>query len=78
MMWQAATIVDTVELTSRTRTLMLDVAGWTRHRAGQHVDVRLTADDGYQAARSYSLASAPGAPPQITVDRLPDERGERT
>jgi ferredoxin-NADP reductase len=71
-MWQAATIVDTVTLTSRTRTLTLDVPGWTRHRAGQHVDVRLTAEDGYQAARSYSLASAPGAPPQITVDRLPD------
>jgi ferredoxin-NADP reductase len=71
-MWQAATIVDTVTLTSRTRTLTLEVPGWTRHLAGQHVDVRLTAEDGYQAARSYSLASAPGAPPQITVDRLPD------
>jgi ferredoxin-NADP reductase len=70
-MWQAATIVDTVKLTSRTRTLTLEVPGWTRHRAGQHVDVRLTAEDGYQAARSYSLASAPDAPPQITVDRLP-------
>jgi ferredoxin-NADP reductase len=71
-MWQPATIVDTIDLTSRTRTLTLDVPGWNTHRAGQHVDVRLTAEDGYQAARSYSLASAPGGPPQITVDRLPD------
>lgn len=71
-MWQGATVVDSVEQTHRTRTLTLDVPGWTSHRAGQHVDVRLTAEDGYQAARSYSLASPPGQPPQITVDRLPD------
>jgi ferredoxin-NADP reductase len=71
-MWQAATIVETLKLTPRTRMLTLDVPGWTPHRAGQHIDVRLTAEDGYQAARSYSLASVPGGPPQITVDRLPD------
>jgi ferredoxin-NADP reductase len=71
-MWQTATIVDTLQRTPRTRTLTLEVPGWTRHQAGQHVDVRLTAEDGYQAARSYSLAGAPGGPPQITVDRLPD------
>jgi ferredoxin-NADP reductase len=70
-MWQTATIVDTLQQTPRTRTLTLEVPGWTSHRAGQHVDVRLTAEDGYQAARSYSLAGAPGGPPQITVDRLP-------
>ncbi len=54
------------------RTLELDVPGWAGHRAGQHLDVRLTAEDGYQAERSYSLASAPGEPPAITVERLED------
>jgi len=58
--------------TPRVRTLVLDVPGWRDHRAGQHVDVRLTAEDGYQAERSYSLASAPGEPPAITVERLDD------
>jgi len=48
------------------------VAGWPGHRAGQHVDVRLTADDGYQAERAYSIASAPGEPLAITVERLDD------
>ena len=58
---------------ARARTLALDVAGWPGHRAGQHVDVRLTAEDGYQAQRSYSLASPPGAPAlEITVERLED------
>ena len=54
------------------RTLELDVPGWTDHRAGQHLDVRLTAEDGYQAQRSYSIASAPGEPPAITIERLED------
>jgi ferredoxin-NADP reductase len=54
----------------RARTLTLDVDGWPGHRAGQHVDVRLTAADGYQAQRSYSIASPPGAPLEITVERL--------
>jgi ferredoxin-NADP reductase len=54
------------------RTLDLDVPGWPGHRAGQHLDVRLTAEDGYQAERSYSIASAPGRPPAITVERLDD------
>ena len=58
--------------TSRVRTLVLDSPEWAGHRAGQHVDVRLTAEDGYQAERSYSLASAPGEPPSITVERLDD------
>ena len=61
------------EETARARTLVLDVDGWPGHRAGQHLDVRLTAEDGYQAQRSYSLASAPGAPAlEITVERLED------
>lgn len=50
-------------------TLVLDVPEWPGHRAGQHLDVRLTAPDGYQATRSYSLASAPGEAPAITVER---------
>ncbi len=58
--------------TPHVRTLVLDVPGWKDHRAGQHVDVRLTAEDGYQAERSYSIASAPGEPPAITVERLED------
>jgi ferredoxin-NADP reductase len=61
-----------VRETPRVRTLVLDVADWPGHRAGQHLDVRLTAEDGYQASRSYSIASAPGEPPAITVERLPD------
>jgi ferredoxin-NADP reductase len=58
--------------TPRVRTLVLDVPGWNVHRPGQHVDVRLTAEDGYQAERSYSIASAPSEPPAITVERLDD------
>ena len=54
------------------RTLELDAPGWTDHRAGQHLDVRLTAEDGYQAERSYSIASAPGEGVAITVERLDD------
>ena len=45
--------------TPRARTIALDVDGWSGHRAGQHLDVRLTAEDGYQAERTYSIASAP-------------------
>ena len=58
--------------TPRVRTLELDVPGWPGHRAGQHLDVRLTAEDGYQAQRSYSIASAPGEPLALTVERLDD------
>ena len=54
------------------RTLVLDIDGWDGHRAGQHVDVRLTAEDGYRAERAYSIATAPGEPPAITVERLDD------
>lgn len=56
-----------------TRTLVLDVPGWPGHRAGQHVDVRLTAEDGYQAERSYSIASAPeDSHMALTVERIDD------
>jgi ferredoxin-NADP reductase len=54
------------------RTLELAVPDWPGHRAGQHVDIRLTAEDGYQASRSYSIASAPGEPLAISVERLPE------
>ena len=51
---------------------MLDADGWPGHRPGQHLDVRLTAEGGYQAERSYSIASPPGQPLEITVERLDD------
>ena len=70
--WVAAQIADTIPETPSARSLVLDVPGWDGHVAGQHVDVRLTAPDGYQAARSYSLSSAPNEPPQITVERVDD------
>jgi ferredoxin-NADP reductase len=71
--WLAATVAADVRETARVRTLVLDVPGWPGHRAGQHVDVRLTAEDGYQAQRSYSIASAPGeAELRLTVERLDD------
>jgi ferredoxin-NADP reductase len=66
-------VIDIVAETPRTRTLLLDVPGWPGHRAGQHVDVRLTAEDGYQAERSYSIASPPEEPRlSLTVERLTD------
>jgi ferredoxin-NADP reductase len=64
-------VAEAVE-TPRARTLVLDVAGWPGHRAGQHVDVRLTAEDGYRAERAYSIASAPGEPLAITVELVDD------
>jgi ferredoxin-NADP reductase len=71
--WQVAEVVDVVAETPRVRTIRFDVAGWRGHRAGQHVDVRLTAEDGYQAQRSYSIASAPDASRvELTVERLED------
>ncbi|MET9275938.1 ferredoxin reductase [Kribbella sp. NPDC003557] len=71
--WQTATVVDTIYATPRAKTITLDVPGWTGHRAGQHVDLRLTAPDGYQAQRSYSIASAPeDTQLMLTVERLDD------
>jgi ferredoxin-NADP reductase len=72
--WLAAEVAGATCETPRVRTLELDVDGWPGHRAGQHVDVRLTAEDGYQAERSYSIASAPGEPLALTIERL--ENGE--
>jgi ferredoxin-NADP reductase len=69
--WRSAEIREVVRETPSASTLVLDVAGWPGHRAGQHVDVRLTAEDGYRAQRSYSVSSAPeDGSPAITVERL--------
>ncbi|MCK9914823.1 ferredoxin reductase [Microbacteriaceae bacterium K1510] len=70
--WMTATARAIVDETPRVRSLVLDVPDWPGHQAGQHVDVRLTADDGYQAQRSYSIASAPGADLMLTIERLDD------
>lgn len=72
--WQIGEVVRLVDETPRVRSLVLSMTGWAGHLAGQHVDVRLTADDGYQAQRSYSIASPPGTDERlaITVERLED------
>ena len=72
--WQIATVAAIRDETPRVRTFSLLVPGWQGHRAGQHVDIRLTADDGYQAQRSYSIASAPTDQQvvDITVERVND------
>ena len=71
--WRIATVIDVLPETSRTRTVLLDVPDWPGHHAGQHVDVRLTAEDGYQTQRSYSIASPPEeARLRLTVERLND------
>jgi ferredoxin-NADP reductase len=71
--WRMARVVETRAETPRARTLVLDVPGWPGHRAGQHVDVRLTAEDGYQTQRSYSIASPPEeAQVTLTVERIAD------
>jgi ferredoxin-NADP reductase len=71
--WMTATVRQAIDETPRVKSLVLDVPGWLGHRAGQHVDVRLTAEDGYQAQRSYSIASAPeGAGVTLTVERIDD------
>jgi ferredoxin-NADP reductase len=71
--WQLGRVADIVDETPRCRSLLLDVPGWMGHRAGQHVDVRLTAEDGYQVQRSYSLASPPEQRQiTLTIERLSD------
>jgi ferredoxin-NADP reductase len=71
LQWMTATIRELIDETPRVRSLKLDVPGWLGHRAGQHVDVRLTAEDGYQAQRSYSIASEPEASAvTLTVERI--------
>jgi len=71
--WQLAEVVGVLTETPRVKTIAFDVADWAGHRAGQHVDVRLTAEDGYQAERCYSIASAPnGTRLDLTVVRIAD------
>jgi len=72
--WQLGEVVATQPETARTKSITLTVPNWREHRAGQHVDVRLTAEDGYQAERSYSIASPPEQAPRVTltVERLDD------
>jgi ferredoxin-NADP reductase len=71
--WKLGTVVEIRQETPKVKSLILDVPDWTTHLAGQHVDVRLTAEDGYQAQRNYSIAS----PPEdkylmLTVERIED------
>jgi ferredoxin-NADP reductase len=71
--WLVASVAETVPETARAVTLRLDVPDWPGHRPGQHVDVRLTAEDGYSAQRSYSIASPAGAGRlELTVERIDD------
>jgi len=73
-MWRVGTVVALHDETPTARTITLEVSDWPGHVAGQHVDVRLTASDGYSAVRSYSIASAPSFQRrvEITVERLPN------
>jgi len=72
--WQIATVSEIIPETADVKTFRLALPAWTRHRPGQHYDVRLTAPDGYQAQRSYSIASAPEREGEIelTVERIED------
>jgi ferredoxin-NADP reductase len=67
--WMPAEVTAVIDETPRVRSLVLNVPGWSGHRPGQHVDIRLTSDDGYQAQRSYSIATpADGGHITITVE----------
>ena len=72
--WHLATVTALHAETPRVKTISLNVPGWTGHRAGQHVDIRLTAQDEYQAERSYSIASPPTEQQviELTVERVTD------
>jgi hypothetical protein len=71
--WHVATVRDARAESPTVRTLVLDVPAWPGHRAGHHVDVRLTAEDGYQASRSYSIASAPEHDAvELTIEHFED------
>ncbi len=71
MIWRVAKVARVLGETARVRSLVLDCPDWPGHLAGQHVDIRLTAEDGYQAQRSYSIASAPeDSQLMLTVERL--------
>jgi ferredoxin-NADP reductase len=76
--WRVGTVAAVRDETATARSIVIDIPGWPGHLAGQHVDVRLTAEDGYSAERSYSIASAPpngqarSQTVELTVQRLPD------
>jgi ferredoxin-NADP reductase len=72
--WQLREVVAIRPETACTKSITLDLPGWMGHQAGQHVDLRLTAEDGYQAERSYSIASPPEEQPRVTltVERIDD------
>jgi ferredoxin-NADP reductase len=70
--WRAAQVLEVRHESASARTLVLDVPDWPGHLPGQHVDVRLMAEDGYSAQRSYSIASAPDGALELTVERLAD------
>jgi ferredoxin-NADP reductase len=72
--WRAATVIAARQETPTARTLVLDIPGWPGHLPGQHLDIRLTAEDGYAAQRSYSIASAwtGQGPVELTIQRLDD------
>jgi ferredoxin-NADP reductase len=72
-MWRIGTVVALHDETATARTIALEVKDWPNHVAGQHVDVRLTASDGYSAVRSYSIASASNSEGRVelTIERLP-------
>jgi ferredoxin-NADP reductase len=74
LIWQFGEVVTTRPETARTKSITLALPNWMGHQAGQHVDVRLTAEDGYQAERSYSIASPPEEAPRVTltVERIDD------
>jgi ferredoxin-NADP reductase len=71
--WRVVSIAEIRSETPQAKTLVMDVPGWPGHAAGQHVDIRLTAEDGYQAQRSYSIASPPDASAlELTIERIGD------
>jgi ferredoxin-NADP reductase len=73
IVWRLATVRETIEETPSARSIVFEVPDWPGHLAGQHVDLRLTAEDGYQTERSYSIASAPEDPTLVlTVERIDD------
>ena len=73
-MWRVGAVIALHDETATARTITLEISDWPDHVAGQHVDVRLTASDGYSAVRSYSIASAPNSEGRVelTVERLPN------
>src|SRR5688500_18205215 len=72
--WQIASVQEIRPETAKVKSLTLALPAWMRHRAGQHYDIRLTAEDGYQTQRSYSIASEPerAGEVDITVERIDD------